>query len=106
MATFILYGALSDDLYAAKKSIESTLGFEFESRDSSYYGPYFLYGSRSGAHIVLKRNLDLIDGDVVEVVAGNDYGVLLYVNEVEGLPWFRSESVEGVGFHQLRCQKF
>jgi hypothetical protein len=104
MAIFILYGALSDDLSAAKKSIESALGFEFEARDSSYHGCYFLCGNQSGAHMVLKRNLDQIDGGPVEIVTGDDYGVLLYVNEAEKISGFRSELVEKIGFHQLRFE--
>ncbi|WP_294992406.1 hypothetical protein [uncultured Stenotrophomonas sp.] len=68
------------DLYSAKCVAEAALGVIFEERDSAYQGGmYYRYVGRDSENMVLKINVDPIDGAPAEV-AFPQYPVLLYVN--------------------------
>lgn len=81
MPTYDLYGFLSDDINGAKNLLETSLGIQFEVRDSDYQGgDYFQWGKASDEHFVLKRNIDPIDGEPAEMTFP-EHRILLYVND-------------------------
>jgi hypothetical protein len=81
MAIYELYGSALDDINQARKLLEASLAIQFEARESDYQGgDYFQWGHARGEHFVLKRNLDLVDGDPAEMSYPTQK-VLLYLND-------------------------
>lgn len=81
MAIYDLYGFLSNDIERAKKLLETSLGIQFEVRDSDYQGgEYYKWGKTGVENFVLKRNIDPIDGESVEM-SFPGHEVLFYVND-------------------------
>ncbi|MEO7496586.1 MAG: hypothetical protein ABIT83_11450 [Massilia sp.] len=94
MAIYDLYGSSSNELESARASLESAFGINFSAHDSEYYGgDYFRWGKSSEEHLVLKRNIDPIDGDPAEQ-SFPDYRILLYVNESPRWQFFRERIIE------------
>ncbi|WP_053199657.1 hypothetical protein [Herbaspirillum hiltneri] len=76
-----LYGILSVDLEEAKASLEAAFDIDFQARESAYQGgEYFIFGKRTEENFVLKRNVDPIDKEPVEMKFP-EYPILLYVND-------------------------
>jgi hypothetical protein len=76
-----LYGILSADMTEAKGILEAALDIHFEARESAYQGgEYFVFGKRTDENFLLKRNLDPIDGEPVEMKFP-EYPILLYIND-------------------------
>lgn len=89
MAVYDLYGCMSDDIDGARSLLETSLGIQFESRDSDYQGgDYLQWGKTSHEHFVLKRNVDPIDGEPAEI-SFPMHQILFYVNDTS-----RSEELQ------------
>ena len=80
---------------------------QFEARESDYQnGLYFRAGKKAGEHFELKENVDLFDGDSMEMKFP-EFPTLLYINAT-----FRSEELKEVmgpargGFTLLRHEDF
>lgn len=101
MAIYELYGYFAGEIYAAKRFLELAIGVKFVNRESEYHGVYFIYGDSSGEHLLLKENVDLIDGGAAEVACA-EYPVLLYANEIDSLFTLNQLLVEKNGFVLLR----
>ncbi|WP_017454446.1 hypothetical protein [Herbaspirillum rubrisubalbicans] len=81
MAIYVLYGVMSENMEEVKESLEVALNLNFEARESAYQGgQYFVSGKRTTENFVLKRNLDPIDGEPVELKFP-EYPILLYIND-------------------------
>jgi len=78
MDAYDIYGT-NFDLNSTKKTLEMCLSLQFEKRDSSYFGEYFIAGDRGGEHLEIKKNLDLTDGGPLKPEFSN-YSVLIFVN--------------------------
>ena len=62
---------------------------QFEARESDYQnGLYFRAGKKAGEHFELKENVDLFDGDSMEMKFP-EFPTLLYINAT-----FRSEELK------------
>jgi hypothetical protein len=86
MAIYDLYGILSADMAEAKESLEAALDINFEARESAYQGgDYFVFGKRTNENFVLKRNVDPLDGEPVEMKFP-EYPILLYINDTPRSP--------------------
>jgi hypothetical protein len=80
MTTYILYGSKLS-LAEAKEILEQILTLQFEARDSDYQGgEYFHAGSMTGEDFELKKNIDLYDGDPLEMNF-SEFPTLLYIND-------------------------
>lgn len=81
MAIYDLYGFMSNDIEGAKNILESSLGIQFNNRESDYQGgEYFQWGKTNDEHFVLKRNVDPIDGEPAEM-SFPVHQILFYVND-------------------------
>ena len=81
MAIYDLYGFLSDDIDGARRFLEASLGIKFEIRDSDYQGgEYYKWGKTGDENFVLKRNVDIIDGEPAEM-SFPVHQILFYVND-------------------------
>jgi hypothetical protein len=79
MATYILYGS-NLSLGDAKRVLEESLSMQFKTRDSDYQGgEYFHACNVAGEDFELKKNVDLYDGDPVEMKFP-EFPTLLYIN--------------------------
>lgn len=101
MDIYELYGYSGGTIEAAKKFIERAIGVEFLARDSGYHGAYFIYGDSFGEHLLLKENVDVIDGQAAEPESA-EYPVLLYANEIESLTSLSQILIEKNGFVLLK----
>lgn len=101
MAIYELYAYFAGGIDAAKNFLERAVGVEFIARESSYHGKYFICGDSSGEHLLLKENVDMIDGGVAES-EGEEYSVLLYANEIDFFSSLSQVLVEENGFLLLR----
>lgn len=81
MAIYDLYGFMSDDIEGVRSILESSLGIQFDIRESDYQGgKYFQWGKTNDEHFVLKRNIDPIDGEPAEI-SFPVHHILFYVND-------------------------
>jgi hypothetical protein len=79
MQSYDLYGLYSDDLDSLAGIIGQVLGITFIPHDSSYRGgAYYRFGTPGQEELILQRNYDEIDQEVVESEFGA-YPFLLYV---------------------------
>lgn len=101
MAIYDLYGFPIDDLAKAKSLAESSLGIEFEVRESDFQGgTYLQWGKSSEEHLMLKRNIDPFDDEAAELDFA-EYKILLYANDTPHSDDFRKK-LDGKGFVLLR----
>ena len=84
--------------------LERVLEIKFAAKDSAYHGAYFISGDHSGEHLLLKKSIDPIDGELVEPMYGQ-YAVLLYANEVEQNSSLESRIATEGGFILLRREE-
>lgn len=81
MKSFDLYGINLSDLSDARAAVESIFEISMEERDSGYQGGiYYLFGDRGSENFILKRNIDIDDGEPAELEFP-EYPVLLYINK-------------------------
>ncbi len=80
MKTFDLYGFNTDDLEAARLGIERALGIRLVALESLYLGgDYYRLGYGDEEQFVLRRNIDLLDGEPAELKFPQAQ-ILFYVN--------------------------
>ena len=77
MLNYLVYG-YAGGMQLAKLKTETALQINFEKRDSSYLGDYFLYGSASQLLLEIKENIEKIDGEALEREF-SQYPTLLYI---------------------------
>lgn len=95
MAIYELYGSALDDMHRARKRLEASLAIQFEARESDYQGgEYFQWGHATGEHLVLKRNLDPLDGDPAEMSYPTQK-LLLYLNDTARADELRPRVLQG-----------
>lgn len=91
-----LYGFQHDDLENARYSIEDALGVTLTPHESLYYGGlYFRLGRLGEEHLILRRNLDLIDNEPEEQEYP-EMEIVLYINET-----LRSQEIERILSQQV-----
>ena len=73
-----LYGLDHNDLEQARRDLEAVLGLSFEVRESSYHGDYYGTWAPGKESFMLKRNIDLLDGEALEA-EHPEMPLLLYV---------------------------
>ncbi len=62
-----IYGIPNDDIEATRLAIEGIIGVKLKSRESLYHGgDYYRWSGEGDESIILKRNIDLIDDELVE----------------------------------------
>ncbi len=61
-----IYGVEQADYLPVQQHLENTLNIRFELHDSLYLGPYSLYKGPNDERIMLRENIDPVDGDFAE----------------------------------------
>jgi hypothetical protein len=74
----VLYGFQDDDLEALRIALEQALGIVLERHTNAYRGEHYVGGVASAATLILQRNWDPFDGELMEEQFP-DMRVLLYV---------------------------
>lgn len=81
--TFDLYGFRTDDLEAARASVESALGVQLQAHESSYHcGDYYCLGKDGEENLILQRNFDDFEEEWTEEQFKST-PILLYVNHTQ-----------------------
>ncbi len=79
MKLYEIYGTFLS-LVGAKEKIESLCSLEFEERESSYYGIYYIQGKKyEGESFQIIDNIDLLDNEPLEE---GGFPVILYINNI------------------------
>lgn len=85
MVASTLLGLATADLEAARATIEQGLGTQLRPHESLYRGgDYYRLSLPEGLELVVQRNLDGLDKEPAEPDFSS-FGVLVYVNHVEGV---------------------
>ena len=74
----LLYGFQADDLTAIRMAVEQALGIELERHTSAYRGEHFVGVVANTGTLILQRNWDPFDGELMEEQFP-EMQILLYV---------------------------
>lgn len=75
-----LYGTLCEDIEQVKRAVEAALDCTLQRHESAYVsGDYYRAQLASGESLILKSNIDPLDGEPVEGAA-SQFPILLYVD--------------------------
>ncbi len=77
-----LYGFKDGDLEHARMAVEQALDVRMVPHESLYLGDYYRLGSSGQENMVLRRNVDPLDGEPAEQAFAN-MPLLLYVTDTD-----------------------
>jgi hypothetical protein len=87
---YLLFGIASGDLHDARCALECALGIKMHLHESGYRcGEYYRLGDVGGAHFILQKNFDGVEGEWMEP-AFREFGLLFYANEIDRPEFIRS----------------
>ncbi len=89
MIFYDLYAFFGESLNQARDWLERESDIIFHEHDSAYQGGvYYIAGDKGNEHLVLKENIDLLDGEPDEI-DHPDHKFLLYINCTQRPEFFK-----------------